>query len=191
MTNDDHTNAEEQTGGLEAEPAAVLDIPEDAEAAVPVLMEALMAAKAEAGDYLDKWQRASAEFDNYRKRAQREQQAMAGRASERVLSELLPTLDSFDAALSFEAEGEREEKLLSGMVGTRTQLLATLAGAGLEPIESVGLEFDPELHEAVQVGEGSGTMIVTAELRRGYRLNGRVLRPALVAVGYEGDETQA
>jgi molecular chaperone GrpE len=199
MTEHQHAHEDEANGdvstpaddtGVGTEPPDGLQIPDDPAEAVPVLMERLMAAKAEAADNLDQWKRATAEFDNFRKRALRDQEALIGRATERVLSDLLPTLDSFDAALNHEAEGEREEKLLSGMRGTRTQLLTTLAAAGLEPVESVGVEFDPELHEAVQVGEGTGTMVVTAELRRGYLLNGRVLRPALVAVGYEGDGAQ-
>jgi len=183
---------DEQPIGPDSGPdlAEALEIPDDPAEAVPVLMEALLASKVEAGEYLDNWKRATADFDNFRKRSQREQEALVGRAAERVLVDLLPTLDSFDAALAYEAETEREENLLSGMKGTRTQLLTTLAGAGLEPIEALGAEFDPELHEAVQVGEGSGQMIVTGELRRGYQLNGRVIRAALVAVGYEGDGAQ-
>ena len=164
-----------------------LDLPADPVEAVSVLIGELMDARAEAAEHLDNWKRASAEFENYRKRAQRDQSAVVGRAAERVLSDLLPTLDSFDAAVEFEAETPKEESLLAGLLGTRTQLMNALAAAGLEPIEALGTEFDPELHEAVQVGDGSGTMVVTAELRRGYRLNGRVIRAALVSVGYEGD----
>lgn len=194
MSDQQHAHGDEDAG-LNAEPDVpaepAIDIPEDPAEAVPVLMEALMAAKAAASENLDHWQRTSAEFDNFRKRAHRDQQAMVDRAGERVLSELLPTLDSFDAAIAFEAETETEQKLLAGMHGTRTQLLASLAASGLEPIESLGMVFDPERHEAVQVAEGSGTMVVTAELRRGYLLNGRVIRAALVAVGYEEGGAEA
>jgi len=186
---------DETGGGLESETAAVsekeIEIPSDPAEAVPVLTQELLSARAESAELADKWKRVSAEFDNFRKRAQRDQAAVVGRAAERVLSDLLPTLDSFDAAVAFEAETPREEQLLSGVQSTRNLLLATLASAGLEPIDALGAAFDPGLHEAVQVGEGSGTMLVTAELRKGYRLNGKVIRASLVSVGYEGDEAQA
>jgi molecular chaperone GrpE len=173
-----------EAGEVEA-PALDLELPEDPAEAVEVLTEVLLEARTEAAGYLDHWQRVAAEFDNFRKRSQREHTEIVSRAAERVLVGLLPTLDSFDAAVAFEAETEKEEKLLAGMHGTLTQLLTALQAEGLEPIQALGAEFDPELHEAVQVDEGSGTMVVTRELRRGYLLNGRVLRAALVAVGYE------
>ncbi len=193
MSDQSHLDEPDETGGeLEPETTTVSDeefeIPSDPAEAVPVLLQELLSARAESAELLDKWKRASADFENFRKRAQRDQAVVVERATERVLSELLPTLDSFDAAVAFEAETAREEQLLTGVQSTRNQLLATLASAGLEPIDALGTEFDPELHEAVQVGQGSGTMLVTAELRKGYRLNGQVLRAALVSVGYQGDE---
>ena len=75
--------------------------------------------------------------------------------------------------------------LRQGLTGTRELLLSALAGEGLEPIEALGKEFDPARHEAVQMVEGSGTMMVTAEFRRGYLLKGRVIRPTLAVVGYD------
>ena len=193
MSDQSHLDEPDETGGeLEPETTTVSDeefeIPSDPAEAVPVLLQELLSARAESAELLDKWKRASADFENFRKRAQRDQAVVVERATERVLSELLPTLDSFDAAVAFEAETAREEQLLTGVQSTRNQLLATRASAGLEPIDALGTEFDPELHEAVQVGQGSGTMLVTAELRKGYRLNGQVLRAALVSVGYQGDE---
>ncbi|MEX0756329.1 MAG: nucleotide exchange factor GrpE, partial [Acidimicrobiia bacterium] len=104
------------------------------------------------------------------------------RAAERVLSAMLPVLDSFDAALAIEARTETEEQLLRGMRSTRTQLMDVLAREGLEPIETVGMPFDPEVHEAVMTSGGDGSLVVSEELRRGYRLRGRVLRAALVAL---------
>lgn len=186
MTEPQHEPNEDtaEAGEVEA-PALDLELPEDPAEAVEVLTGALLAARAEAAGHLDHWQRVAAEFDNFRKRSHREHTEIVSRAAERVLVGLLPTLDSFDAAVAFEAETEKEEKLLAGMHGTLTQLLTALQAEGLESIQALGAEFDPELHEAVQVDEGSGTMVVTRELRRGYLLNGRVLRAALVAVGYE------
>ncbi len=175
----------------EVEPDAAIELPDDPAEAVEVLKTALAEARAEAARYLDEYRRMAAEFDNFRKRAQRHEAEMIARSSERVVLSLLPVLDSLDAAMAVEPDGEVSEKLLQGMRGTRDQLLAVLAREGLTPIESIGLEFDPELHEAVQAAEGTGTMLVTSELRRGYRFKDRVLRPALVAVGYEeNDESE-
>ena len=161
------------------------NLPDDPAAAVEALSRALEESRAKADRYLDDYRRMAAEFDNFRKRAQRDQGEMVARAAERVVVNLLPVLDSLDAAMALDAEADASEKLLEGMRGTREQLLATLRTEGLEPIETIGTEFDPEMHEAVQMDAGSGTMVVTAELRRGYRFKDRVLRAALVAVGYE------
>ncbi len=171
------------TGNAEFTEPIVL--PDDPQEAIAVLQEALAAARADATRYLDDYRRMAAEFDNFRKRSQRDQAELVARASERVVMSLLPVLDSLDAAMAVEPDGEASEKLLEGMRGTRDQLLGVLAQEGLTPIESIGLPFDPAMHEAIQIDEGSGTMVVTAELRRGYQFQDRVLRAALVSVGYE------
>lgn len=147
--------------------------------------EAIRRLTAEVDEVQDRYLRLAAEFDNFRKRSQRDQAELVARASERVVMSLLPVLDSLDAAMAVEPDGEASEKLLEGMRGTRDQLLGVLAQEGLTPIESIGLPFDPAMHEAIQIDEGSGTMVVTAELRRGYQFQDRVLRAALVSVGYE------
>ena len=165
-------------------PATELELPEDPAEAVSVLIMELMTARLAAHDASDKWKRTAAEFDNFRKRAMRDQEELIARSSERVVVQLLPVLDSLDAAVSIEAETETESKMLSGVAGTRELLLATLAREGLEPIETLGAVFDPALHEAAQVGEGVGTMVVEVEFRRGYLLKGKVLRASLVSVGY-------
>jgi molecular chaperone GrpE len=97
-----------------------------------------------------------------------------------VVGELLPVLDTFDAALATSAETENERMLLSGMISTREQLLAALQREGLEVVPTLGEAFDPEIHEPVGAPGGSNDLVVSAELRRGYRLRGRVLRPAMV-----------
>lgn len=169
----------------EAASGPALDLPEDPEEAVVALSAALMQARSNSDRYLDDYRRMAADFDNFRKRAQRDQADIVSRASERVLVNLLPVLDSFDMALGIDAETDAEQKMLSGMQSTHGQLLSIMAGEGLTPIPTVGEEFDPNIHEAVHMAEGSGTMYVTAEVRRGYLLGDRVLRAALVAVGYE------
>ncbi len=166
-----------------------VELPAGPEAAVDTLLIELARAREEATAYLDDLRRVAADFDNFRKRMLRDQAANIERASERVVRSLLPVLDSFDAALAIEAETPAEQKMLQGIRGTYNLLLDTLAREGLEVIHAAGEDFDPEIHEAVQAPTGDeaavGALLVTDELRRGYRLRGRVLRAPLVAVGYQ------
>lgn len=160
-----------------------VDLPEDPAEAVPALLSALGTAQAEAAGYLEALQRVAAEYDNFRKRSARERDEIVERASQRLIERLLPTLDSFDAAFAYEAQTETEVNLLAGMRDTHRLLMEALAVEGFEPIAANGVPFDPAVHEAVTGpgGEGEGELVVK-EMRRGYTLNGRVVRAALVAV---------
>jgi hypothetical protein len=100
-----------------------IDLPADKDEAIRVLLEELHSARGEASSYLDDLRRVAADFDNFRKRATREQQVTVERASERVLAAMLPVLDSFDAALQISPTTETEEKLLGGMRSTHAQLM--------------------------------------------------------------------
>lgn len=160
-----------------------LDLPDDSSEALPVVLEALAETRMDADRYLDDLRRVAADFENYRKRTQREMAAMVERASERVIRELLPVLDSFEAALAVEPKTETEANLLVGVRNTYDLLADVLSKEGLEPIETWEAPFDPTVHEAVvTTGEGTGTLRVTQDFRRGYKLRGKVLRAALVAV---------
>jgi molecular chaperone GrpE len=170
---------------VEAAPAFGIDLPEDRDEAVKLLLSRLEEARGEATSYLDDLRRVAADFDNFRKRSLREQSVTVDRAAERVVKALLPALDSFDAALATEALTDGERRLLAGMIGTREQLLKALEQEGLEVIPTLGEPFDPEIHEPVATPEGQGPFAVTQELRRGYRLGGKVLRAALVALESE------
>lgn len=167
----------------EEAPALDVDLPEDPAEAVPVLLAALAESRVEAVTYLDTMQRIAAEFDNFRKRAARERDEIVVRGSQRLIERLLPTLDSFVAALSYEPQTEGEARLLAGMADTHRLLMDALAAEGFAPIEANDVPFDPAVHEAVAGpgGEGEGDLVVT-EMRRGYTLGGRVIRAALVAV---------
>jgi molecular chaperone GrpE len=158
------------------------DLPEDPNEAVSLLLERLAESRDEAASYLDDLRRVAADFDNYRKRTTREQATVLDRAAERVVRELLPVLDSFDAALNAKPATDGERQLLSGMINTREQLLKSLEQEGLEVLPSIGEAFDPEIHEPVGAPGGTNDLIVSEELRRGYRLRGRVLRPAMVVL---------
>jgi molecular chaperone GrpE len=160
-----------------------LELPEDSEEAQALLLRELSEARQEAGEQLEMLQRVAADFDNYRRRVERDQVENVERASQRVIESLLPTLDAFDAATVIEPQTPSEEKMLEGMLSTRAQLLETLEREGFAPIPAVGELFDPKVHEAVSgPGEGEGELLVDAELRRGYVMRGRVIRPSLVSV---------
>ena len=143
-----------------------------------VLSEELEATRRERDQYLDALQRLKAEFENSRKRQERERIRVLSMASERLVQELLPVLDNLDRAL--EAGGDIRE----GVQATRDQLAEVLGDEGLLPIASDGQPFDPNVHEAVMglVSEEheEGTIIQT--FQRGYLLNGKPIRTAKVVV---------
>jgi molecular chaperone GrpE len=143
-----------------------------------VLAEELEATRLERDQYLDALRRLKAEFENSRKRQERERARILSMASERLVQELLPVLDNLDRAL--EAGGDIRE----GVQATREQLAEVLAEEGLLPVASDGQPFDPNVHDAV-MGQPSeehedGTIIQT--FQRGYLLNGKPIRPAKVVV---------
>ncbi|RJP22153.1 MAG: nucleotide exchange factor GrpE [Deltaproteobacteria bacterium] len=124
----------------------------------------------------------AAEFDNFRKRAAREREAQAAFGNERLLGAVLPFLDNLERAMG--QVGASTEAVLSGVRMTYDQFLAELRKFGLEPFSSEGEPFDPGRHEAIArvplAGKADGTVL--SETRKGYMLNGRLLRPAQVAV---------
>ena len=160
-----------------------LELPGDPADRERILLEEVAVARAEAATYLDDLRRVAADFDNYRKRAQREMAANIDRASQRVIANLLPVIDSFELAIAHEAGSESDEKLLGGVRTTYEQLIDVLGKEGLEAVTSLGEPFDPEVHEAVGTTGTGHDLVVTSEMRRGYRLNGRLIRPAMVIVG--------
>jgi molecular chaperone GrpE len=191
-TSEEVTPTEEtEDPGLDeaGEGAEIIDFDADAidpKEIVHALTEELAAAKQTEADYLDRLQRVTAEFDNFRKRTLREQAQLRELGSERVLSSMLPTLDSFDAAMAVPIETDTEQRLLDGMAGTHSQLAEALGREGLTPIAAMGEAFDPSVHEAISAPpNASGPLVVIAEIRRGYKLKDRVLRPALVALGLQ------
>lgn len=149
-------------------------------------LEELKQRAAKADENWDRLLRATADFDNYKKRAAREKQEAIKYANESLLEKLIPVLDTFDMALSATQNGKHEavQSLQTGISMVHQQLKAALASAGLEEVDAVGKKFDPNLHEAVSQKETSdvpeGTVV--QQLRKGYRLNGRLLRPASAVV---------
>jgi molecular chaperone GrpE len=126
-------------------------------------------------------QQIQADFENYRKQAMKRETAIVERASESLLEQLLPVLDSFDAAL-VQLSDATDPALRKGVELVFAQLVGVLEHAGLERIDAAGKPFDPNEHEAVLQEDGDGDPLVAETMRTGYRLKGRVLRPAMVKV---------
>ena len=136
--------------------------------------------RAERDEYLDHLRRMQADFDNYRKRMLRDQTAHLERASEGLIEQLLPVLDAFELAML--NAGSDAERLRKGVELVYSELLGVLEKQGLERIEAHGMPFDPVEHEAVIHVDDDGEPGVRDVVRTGYRLKGRVLRPAMVKV---------
>ncbi len=155
---------------------ATHDMPETA-----ALHDELTALRRERDDLRDRLLRSAAEFDNYRKRTDRERRELSEAASVDLIRDVLPVVDDFERALA--APGW-ESSTRRGMELIHRQLVETLRRRGVEPIDVVGQQFDPTWHEAVAPDPANGRPDgeITAEVRRGYRLGQRMLRPAQVKV---------
>jgi len=136
--------------------------------------------RAERDEYLDHLRRLQADFDNFRKRMMRDQTSHLERATSGLIEQLLPVLDAFELAML--NAGTDAERLRKGVELVYSELLGVLEKVGLERIEAKGKPFDPEEHEAVMSVEDDGEPGVRDVVRTGYRLKGRVLRPAMVKV---------
>jgi molecular chaperone GrpE len=139
--------------------------------------------KQERDDYYDRLLRLTAEFDNYRKRVERERRETVERAAVSMIEELLPIVDDFERALGAEA-GPDAESYRKGVEIIYKQLADLLTRRGVTAIETQGADFDPYLHQAVayEPAPGAREGEVIEELRRGYKLGDRLLRPAMVKV---------
>src|SRR5262249_52377937 len=135
----------------------------------------------ERDDLYDRLLRATAEFDNYRKRVERERRDLVEAASNDLVRDLLPAIDDFDRALAVAPAGDPMRR---GVELIHRRLLDALKARGVEPFDSVGQIFDPMWHEGVatEPAHGRPDGMIVAELRRGYRANGKLLRPAQVKV---------
>lgn len=154
--------------------------------AAPEAPQQLERLKAEKQELLDHLQRLQAEFDNFRKRIEREQQEHKAAAADTLLRDLLPVMDNFHLALGHAKDGEgkiRGDELLAGIILVKDQLQHLLADHGVEELLTTGT-FDPAKHEALmtvqQDGVKTGTIIQT--FQRGYMRSGKIMRPAKVSV---------
>jgi molecular chaperone GrpE len=141
---------------------------------------------AERDSYRDQLLRARADFDNYRKRMDRDRAQMIARATEDAIRDLLPIIDDLERALAADP-GDASSSFHQGVQMIHRQMLDLLTRRGVEPIDTLGQTFDPNIHEAVayepSTGHREGEII--GELRRGYRIGDRLVRPSMVRVAQE------
>jgi len=132
-------------------------------------------------DLQDRLLRRTAEFDNFRRRVEREKSEIAEYANTETVRALLPLLDDFERALKVEVP---ENEYTRGMALIQQRLADSLKKLGLEPIDAAGKQFDPNLHHAVEMVESTGQPdhTILEEYQRGYNFRGRLLRPAMVKV---------
>ncbi|MBI5700410.1 nucleotide exchange factor GrpE [Candidatus Saganbacteria bacterium] len=133
----------------------------------------------------DKYLRALADFDNYKKRQAVEQENFVQFANENIIRELLPILDNFSRAIV--SSKSHKDALIKGIALVKKQLEDTLSKFGVKEIQSMGLLFDPNIHEAIlQKESDQPENTIIEETQKGYLLNGRVIRPAMVIVSKGG-----
>ncbi len=132
----------------------------------------------------DQVKRTMAEFDNYRKRTEKEKSAMYEIGAKAVIEKMLPIVDNFERGLGALSEEEKGTGFAEGMERVYKQLMTTLTEIGVEPIEAVGKEFDPNLHNAVMHMESEefGENTVAQEFQKGYTYKGSVVRHSMVQV---------
>ncbi|MEW6303120.1 MAG: nucleotide exchange factor GrpE [Verrucomicrobiota bacterium] len=149
-------------------------------------IEELKTNAAKATENWDKYVRAVAELDNYKKRAARERSDAVRFANEGLLEKLVPVIDNFEMALAAAKNGDASAaaSLQTGITMIQSQLKSVLADAGLEEIDAAGKPFDPNFHEAVSQQESADVPEghVLQQLRKGYKLKERLIRPATVIV---------
>ena len=169
---DNHTNLADEPSSEAVAPDTPTPGPEVAEL------------RTQRDEYYDLLLRKTAEFDNYRKRIERERQAFSEATAADVMEELLPLLDDLDRALKADAGSEGADAYRRGVELIHKRLEEVLRRRGVKPIEALGADFDPNYHQAVAYdpAEGRRDGEVIEEFRRGYMLGERLLRPSMVKV---------
>jgi molecular chaperone GrpE len=171
------TNAPDEAERMESEGAAGTAVDP-----APALADEIVELRKDRDALQDRLLRQAAEFDNYRKRIDRERRDLSEFAAADILQDLLPIVDDFERALKVDAPGS--EPYRQGLEIIHRALLEMLRKRGVITVDSVGADFDPHVHQAVSYEEAPDKRDgeVIAEFRRGYRLGDRLLRPAMVKV---------
>ena len=154
------------------------------ESPVAELQARLAKAEGEAADYKDQWLRATADYKNFKRRAELERSELIRSASSALVLKLLPVVDDFERAIANIPADIAGSSWWGGTQLIAQKLRLLLESEGVRGIEALGQAFDPNLHEAVLYEEAEGQDgTVIAELQRGYKMGDRVLRPSMVKVG--------
>ena len=132
----------------------------------------------------DRLTRQMAEFDNFRKRTEREKSQMYEIGAKDIIEKILPVIDNFERGLAAVPEESKEDPFVEGMEKIYKQIMTTLEGVGVKPIEAVGQEFNPDFHNAVMhvEDEEAGENIITEEFQKGYMYHDSVVRHSMVKV---------
>lgn len=165
-----------------ADPAGATANPNGAGEAQAELQQQLDAEREKANTYLANWQRAAADFQNYKRRTEEEREQNALFANRALIINFLPAIDDLDRAIAQAEQQNAGAGWLEGFEAIQRKLHGALEASGVSEIQAYGEPFDPNIHEAVSQGPGEHDKVI-AEVRRGYRLGSRVLRPAMVVVG--------
>ena len=175
---------------VDGDTAALIDDGSPAVAGTPVPgapgdEDPLDTVRRERDEYLDMVRRVQADFENYKKRMQRQQTDLVERAGENLVARLLPALDAFDLARAHLSDEENASGGVKALLQAAGLVTDALAKDGLERIDDPGAPFDPTVHDAVEhapAEDGAESGVVADVLRAGYRWKGRVIRPAMVRV---------
>lgn len=152
--------------------------------------EELRSTDKEAGEYLDYLKRLKAEFENYKRRSQKERERMVSWSTEDLIKQFLPVLDDLERAVDSSQQSKNLASLVEGMRMILAKLKGVLQRQGLQEIKAKGEEFNPHFHEAlmsVDLAEYPDNLVVE-EMRKGYKLNDKILRPAMVKVNKRSEE---
>ena len=166
--------AQEETNELEKEVAEAEDI--------EVLKQTLAAEREKTEGYLANWQRAQADFINYKRRSEQEKAETSNFAKTTLILNLLPVLDDLERALTSIPPHSVKRTWLDGIRLIERKFRASLETEGLSEIKTLGEPFDPHLHEAVRNSKGEEGVVVE-EIQKGYKFRDRIIRPAMVVVG--------
>lgn len=167
---------------LDFEPEDELGTVGAVKAKMQKLRDELKEAKAKRDEYLDGWQRAKADMVNSKKEALEAMSRATGRGKEILVEELIPALDGFDMAMQGEAWNSVDKAWRSGIESIKAQIEGVLKAHGVEIYGKPGESFDHNLHEAIQEEAGGESHVIARVLRRGYRMEGKILRPAQVSI---------
>jgi molecular chaperone GrpE len=152
------------------------------------LEKALAEAQNKAGEYLAAWQRSQADFINFKRRSEQERLEFNKFANANLCTSILPVVDDLERAISHIPAEYAKNDWVEGVKLVEKKFKTILEGFGVKPIFALGMEFDPNLHEALRQEKGKEGLII-GELQKGYTLNDKMLRPARVIVGNgEGEE---